>query len=75
MSTTAQIVKYKVVLDKIARHTGISKKDMDIVLKHSVGLEGSCKDFDKDQMNDLIESAYYTAIQIGLKVDDDDNIN
>lgn len=62
------------VLDKIARHTGISKSDLDIVLKDSVGLEGSCKDFDKDQMNDLIESAYYTAQRVGLKINNNDKI-
>ena len=71
-----QIKKYKVLLSIIDKHLhDHTKESLDNFLKYSVGLEGSCKDFDKEQMNNLIESTYYLATQIGLEIDDEDKIH
>lgn len=72
----SQVVKYKVLLSILASNMqDFTKSELDAFLKHSVGLEGSCNDFNKNQMNDLIESAYYLATQIGLEIDDNEQIN
>ena len=71
-----QIKKYKVLLSILVQNMeDFTKSELDDFLKHSVGLEGSCKGFDKEQMNNLIESTYYLATQIGLEIDDNEQIH
>lgn len=62
-------------MDIIFKHTAyFHKEELDNYLKFSAGLEGSTKDFNKEEMNILIEATYYLATQVGLEIDDNEII-
>lgn len=69
---TRRIIKYKTLLGEIYKHTlkngsKANKDELDQLIKYNAGVSGSCKLMTNQQLSDLIESAEFMAVQIGLE--------
>jgi hypothetical protein len=50
----------------------MSIDEVDAFLKDYAGIDKSCKDMTKDELNDLIEWSKQFATQIGVDIDDNE---